>query len=74
MVPFRKSSVVMKKVLRFLRDESGPTAVEYAVMLSLIIVLCLSGIQAIGVNASSSFESSTQELQDHFGQAGLPSF
>jgi pilus assembly protein Flp/PilA len=40
---------------RFLADEDGPTAVEYAVMLALIIVVCVSAITALGSNASNTF-------------------
>ena len=39
----------------FLRNEDGPTAVEYAVMLALIIVVCISAISALGSNASNTF-------------------
>jgi pilus assembly protein Flp/PilA len=39
----------------FLRNEDGPTAVEYAVMLALIIVVCLVAITALGTNASKTF-------------------
>ena len=39
----------------FLKDESGPTAVEYAVMLALIIVVCIAAISALGSNASNTF-------------------
>ncbi len=39
----------------FLRDEDGPTAVEYAVMLALIIVVCLTVITALGSNANNTF-------------------
>ena len=41
----------------FLADESGPTAVEYAVMLALIVIVCLTAIQAIGTNANTKFET-----------------
>jgi len=44
-----------KKLRRFLSSEDGPTAVEYAVMLSLIIAVCLAAITTIGTNASSVF-------------------
>ncbi len=43
------------KVCRFLASEDGPTAVEYAVMLSLIIAVCLAAITTIGQNANSVF-------------------
>jgi pilus assembly protein Flp/PilA len=51
-----------KKVQRFLVSEDGPTAVEYAVMLALIIIVCLAAIQAIGQNASSTFQSVANQL------------
>ena len=44
-----------KKLHRFLVSEDGPTAVEYAVMLALIIIVCLSAIGTIGSNASTTF-------------------
>ena len=52
-----------KKVQRFLVSEDGPTAVEYAVMLALIVIVCLTAIQAIGTNASDAF----QEVADQIG-------
>ena len=47
---------MLKKVQRFLKSEDGPTAVEYAVMLALIVIVCLTAIQAIGTNASATFQ------------------
>jgi pilus assembly protein Flp/PilA len=43
------------KMARFLREEDGPTAVEYAVMLALIIVVCITTIQTLGSNAKATF-------------------
>lgn len=45
-----------QSVKRFLVSEDGPTAVEYAVMLALIVIVCLTAIQAIGSNANAKFE------------------
>jgi pilus assembly protein Flp/PilA len=42
-------------VVNFLKREDGPTAVEYAVMLALIIVVCLAAITTLGQNANSTF-------------------
>jgi pilus assembly protein Flp/PilA len=42
--------------LDFLNNEDGPTAVEYAVMLALIIVVCIAAISALGSNASNTFQ------------------
>ncbi len=43
-------------VLDFLKEEDGPTAVEYAVMLALIVVVCLAAIGTLGTNANAKFE------------------
>jgi len=42
---------------RFLKAEDGPTAVEYAVMLALIIVVCITAITALGSNANKTFSN-----------------
>ncbi len=44
------------KLRRFLVSEDGPTAVEYAVMLALIIIVCLTAISSIGTRAQSTFQ------------------
>ncbi len=44
-----------RSLRQFLASEDGPTAVEYAVMLALIIVVCLTAIQAVGTNANAKF-------------------
>jgi pilus assembly protein Flp/PilA len=43
------------KLVAFLKNEDGPTAVEYAVMLSLIIVVCIAAITTLGSNANQAF-------------------
>lgn len=50
------------KVQRFLKSEDGPTAVEYAVMLALIVVVCLSTITTIGTRANGTFNSIANAL------------
>ena len=44
-----------ERIVNFLKKEDGPTAVEYAVMLALIIVVCLVAITALGTNANATF-------------------
>ena len=51
-----------KKIQRFLASEDGPTAVEYAVMLALIIVVCLVSIQTVGNQANTTFSSIGQAV------------
>jgi pilus assembly protein Flp/PilA len=46
-----------RKLVAFLKKEDGPTAVEYAVMLALIIVVCIAAITTLGSNANNTFSS-----------------
>lgn len=54
------------KVQRFLASEDGPTAVEYAVMLALIIIVCLTAISSVGTQARAQF----QNIAAQVGAAG----
>jgi pilus assembly protein Flp/PilA len=47
----------ISSLVKFLKREDGPTAVEYAVMLALIIVVCITAITTLGTNALSTFTS-----------------
>jgi pilus assembly protein Flp/PilA len=46
---------IAKKLRRLMVSEEGPTAVEYSVMLALIIIVCLAAIRSVGTNASATF-------------------
>jgi pilus assembly protein Flp/PilA len=46
----------------FLINEDGPTAVEYAVMLALIIVVCITAVTTIGTKANAKFQSAASRL------------
>jgi len=48
-----------RSALAFLKAEDGPTAVEYAVMLALIIVVCIVAITTLGQSASSTFSNAS---------------
>ena len=52
----------MQNLVKFLKQEDGPTAVEYAVMLALIIVVCLGAIAAIGTGANGTFNTVQSKL------------
>lgn len=56
---------------QFLRDESGPTSVEYAVMLAMIIVVAIAGIMSVGVEANNLFGRANSQMKDH-GMGGFP--
>jgi pilus assembly protein Flp/PilA len=53
---------VALKVRRFLVSEDGPTAVEYAVMVSLVIVAAIAAIRGLGTGLNSTFSNITSEL------------
>ncbi|VTU02090.1 Flp/Fap pilin component OS=Rhodopirellula baltica SWK14 GN=RBSWK_01712 PE=4 SV=1: Flp_Fap [Gemmataceae bacterium] len=44
-----------KKLVSFVKKEDGPTAVEYAVMLALIIIVCIAAVTTLGKNANNTF-------------------
>lgn len=46
-----------QRAVRFLQAEDGPTAVEYAVMLALIVVVCITAITSVGANANKVFNN-----------------
>jgi pilus assembly protein Flp/PilA len=56
-------NTVAQKIKRFMVSEDGPTAVEYAVMLALIVIVCLTAIQSIGTNANTTFTKVATSLQ-----------
>ena len=46
-----------KSVVKFVKAEDGPTAVEYAVMLALILVACITIVTSLGTTVSSTYGS-----------------
>jgi pilus assembly protein Flp/PilA len=46
---------IVTRIRNFIRAEDGPTAVEYAVMLAMIIVVCLAAVRTLGTNAKTTF-------------------
>lgn len=53
---------MLGSIKRFLVNEDGPTAVEYAVMLALIIVVCLATITFLGTAANQTFDTVGQSI------------
>ncbi|MEM6688104.1 MAG: Flp family type IVb pilin [Planctomycetota bacterium] len=52
----------VNRIAEFLKEEDGPTAVEYAVMLSLIVIFCLSSISLVGNNADAKFKDVADKI------------
>ncbi len=55
---------------RLLRSDDGATAIEYAVMLSLIIAACATGITFVGQQTLDSFEDSSNKIDQAFNGGG----
>jgi pilus assembly protein Flp/PilA len=48
--------------VNFLASEDGPTSVEYAVMLALIIIVCIAAVTALGTNSNNTFKTTGTKL------------
>lgn len=57
----------MRRFLHFLRGEDGPTSVEYAVMLALIIIVCIAAVTTVGGEVFNMWGNNGSELGNVFG-------
>jgi len=46
---------MVKHLQRFVRDESGATAIEYGLIAALIAVVIIGAVTAVGTNLSTTF-------------------
>lgn len=58
------------QVVDFLKEEDGPTAVEYAVMLALIVVVCITAVGSVGQRVDQTFQDVVSELNAAPGGGG----
>ena len=54
---------ITRSIVDFLGSEDGPAAVEYAVMLALIIIVCIVAITALGTNAANTFSYISNQVK-----------
>ena len=54
-------------IKKFLREEDGPTAVEYAVMLALIVAACIGAVNVMAHATADSFDTSAKNLHGVLG-------
>jgi pilus assembly protein Flp/PilA len=52
-----KMANLTRSLIHFLKNEDGPTAVEYAVMMALIIVVCIVSLTTLGTNANKTYQT-----------------
>ncbi|MEW4490120.1 Flp/Fap pilin component [Thalassoglobus neptunius] len=55
----------IRSIRKFLADESGPTSVEYAVMLALILAVCIGAVRALGDGQTGMWGKNLSELERH---------
>jgi pilus assembly protein Flp/PilA len=58
---------MIKFITKLLREEDGPTAVEYAVMLALIVAACVGAVQSMAHATADSFDESANNLKGVLG-------
>lgn len=58
---------ILSPLRRFLRDEEGPTSVEYAVVAMLILLACMTAVQAFAKATGESFQDSSDKISRAFG-------
>lgn len=57
-----KQLTITDRIVRFLSDDSGPTAVEYAVILALIVGVCLGSVTLLANGTRGSFDTSANAI------------
>jgi pilus assembly protein Flp/PilA len=57
----------IRKTREFLKDESGPTAIEYAIMLALIVGVCVGTVSTLATSVDQSFTDSADTIANAFG-------
>ena len=54
---------IIRFIRRFLRNESGPTSVEYAVMLAMIMLVAIGAVRVFGTTTNTVWQNSSNQLQ-----------
>ena len=60
-----------KHLLNFLRSEDGPTSVEYAVMLAMLLGVFIGSIGLIGTETQENFDNSSDRIETAFDESGV---
>ena len=53
----------MKNIVRFLKNKSGATAIEYGLIAALIAVAVIAGVTQLGQNANTTFTKVATSMQ-----------
>ena len=58
---------MLRSLIQLLRSEDGPTAVEYAVLLALIVIACVGSVTSLAIATGGSFNNSAAQIASVFG-------
>ena len=58
---------ILTRIRQLLKDESGPTAVEYAIMLAFIAGVCIASVQMLTASVDDSFTTSSTTIANAVG-------
>jgi len=58
-----KLETEMNLISRFVRDESGATAIEYGLIAALIAVAIITAVKLVGTNLSTTFDNVASNLK-----------
>lgn len=58
---------MLKHIREFLYRDDGPTAVEYAVLVALIVIACMGAVLSMANATADSFDDSAAQLAGAFG-------
>ncbi|MEM9353887.1 MAG: Flp family type IVb pilin [Planctomycetota bacterium] len=58
---------MIHRILQLVREEDGPTAVEYAVVLALIVGVCLGSVNLLATQTGASFDNSSAQIAAALG-------
>jgi pilus assembly protein Flp/PilA len=53
---------MMNRIMEMFKEEEGATMVEYALMLALIAIVCVTAVTTIGTKATATFEDAGAKL------------
>lgn len=63
-----RTKKLVQRVKDFLRRENGPTTVEYAVMLMLIVLMLITAVRIIGTSSAGSYNATADGMSNAVGK------
>ena len=58
----------LARLVRFAKQDDGPTAVEYAILMSLIVVVCIGAVKSLSNQTAATFDRSAIAIDEAMNQ------